>query len=123
MIFAPRSLTSSSLTPLQSQVDGWVGGFTRQATDWRSLAAMTAGRMPYRAGRIGVMGFGSGNGIRLASVGLGLSAEVSAFELTHRGLTTLSRRGGPMWPPALESTIGGHPPSRGPGGRRGGAPE
>src|SRR4030095_13521983 len=81
-----RASVSSGPSPLQSQVDGLVGGFVGQATDWRSLAAMTAGGMAYRAGRIGVMGLGSSSALRVASVGLGLTAEVSTFELTHRGL-------------------------------------
>gem|GEM_PF-3642490 len=95
-------------TPVQEQVDTAVGGFVRQATDWRSLTAMTAGGLAYRAGRIGAMGLGSGNLVRTASVGLGLTAEVSAFELTNRGLSTAFRRGGPMWPPAIGSRTG-HP--------------
>ena len=65
-----------------------MGAFVHQASDWKSLAAMMAGGMAYRAGRMGMAGLGSGNLIRTASVGLGLTAEVSAFELTHRGLTS-----------------------------------
>src|SRR4029453_10408091 len=74
------------LSRVQSQVDGLVSGFVRQATDWRALAAMTAGEMAYRAGKIGLMGLESGNFVRIASVGFGLGAEVSTFELTHRVL-------------------------------------
>src|SRR4030095_8827178 len=81
---APGSMS----TRLQCQVDVWVGGFAEQAADWRSLAAMTAGGMAYRAGRVGVMGLGSGSALRVASVGLGLTAEVSTFELTHRSLSS-----------------------------------
>src|SRR4030095_10941732 len=93
---------SFATTPLQSQVDGLVGSFNQQATDWRSLSAMTAGGMAYRAGRIGVMGLGNGSVLRAASVGLGLTAEVSTFEFTHRGLAALGGRprgGGPanLW--------------------------
>src|SRR5262245_50802243 len=80
----------SGTSPLQNQVDQLVGGFIQQATDWRSLAAMTAGGMAYRMGRIGVMGLGGGNLMRAVSVGAGLTAEVSAFEMAHRGLTSLS---------------------------------
>src|SRR4030095_5133233 len=61
-----------------------------QATDWRSLASMATGGMAYRVGRGGLMGLGSGNVLRAASVGVGLSAEVLTFEGTHRGLTPLS---------------------------------
>src|SRR4030095_7463215 len=78
-----------SLSPLQSQVDGLVGGFVETATDWRTLAAMTAGGFAYRAGRIGILGLESGPSLRAASVGLGLVAEVSTFEVTHRSLDSL----------------------------------
>src|SRR5262245_14575094 len=88
-IFSPTLLDSSVsphfLTSTQSQVDGLVGNFSQQATDWRALFAMTAGGMAYRLSRIGAMAAGAG---RIASVGLGLGAEVSAFEMTHRGLLT-----------------------------------
>src|SRR4029434_8277456 len=84
-VFIPN-LDSLTLTPLQSRVNGLVENFVHQATDWKSLTAMTVGGMAYRTGRLGVMGLGSSNGIRVASVGLGLSAEVSTFELTHRSL-------------------------------------
>src|SRR4030095_12085006 len=89
-ILSRSTLSSSSLSSTQSPVDGLVGGFAEQATDWRSLAAMMAGGMAYRAGRVGIMGLGSGNALRVASVGLGLTAEVATFEGTHRGLTVLS---------------------------------
>src|SRR5262245_57705322 len=78
-----------SQTSFQSQVENLVGDFIRQATDWKSLAAMTAGGMAYRAGRIGVMGLGDGNVVRALSVGLGLTAEVSAFEISHRALQSV----------------------------------
>src|SRR5262245_9483946 len=94
-ILLPRSLLASTspstgsggLTPLQSQVDGLVGNFTQQATDWRSLAAMTAGGTAYRLGRVGALAAGTG---RVLSAGIGLGVEVSAFEMTHRSLTSFS---------------------------------
>jgi hypothetical protein len=86
-LLSRASASPSGLTPLQSQVDGLVGGFARQATDWRSLAAMTAGGMTYRLGRMGAMAAGTG---RLASVGIGLGAEVTAFEMTNRSLSSLT---------------------------------
>jgi|GEM_PF-2581539 len=89
--------TVSSVSPLQSQVDGLVGGFVHQATDWRTLMAMTAGGMAYRVGRIGAMGLAPVPGIRAVSVGLGLGAEVSAFELTHRGLNSLHSENSNLW--------------------------
>ena len=88
-ILSRRALAPSS-TPLQAQVDGLVGGFAAQAADWRSLAAMATGGMAYRAGRIGVMGLGNGSVLRAASVGVGLTAEVSTFEFTHRGLSSVA---------------------------------
>src|SRR4030095_13545130 len=89
-LHGPSLVQTPSLTPLQSQMDGLVGGFVTQATDWRSLAAMPLGGMAYRAGRIGIMGLSSGNFARVASVGIGLGAEVMTFEGTHRSLTALS---------------------------------
>jgi diguanylate cyclase (GGDEF)-like protein len=64
-----------------------VGGFAQQATDWRSLAAMMAGGMTYRVGRMGAMAAGTG---RLASMGIGLGAEVTAFEMSNRSLSSLT---------------------------------
>src|SRR5262245_29456528 len=71
---------SNQLSPLQAQVDIAIGGFVQQASDWRSLAAMAAGGVAYRAGRIGFLPS------RVLSVGTGLTAEVSVFEITHRSL-------------------------------------
>src|SRR4029434_375973 len=51
-----------SPSPVQAQVDGLVGSFTEQATDWRALAAMSAGGFAYRAGRVGILGMGSAPG-------------------------------------------------------------
>ncbi|MFO1520330.1 MAG: hypothetical protein U1F57_11825 [bacterium] len=42
---------------VQSIVDGMVGGFAKQACDWRSLAAMAGGSLFYRVGRIGTLAF------------------------------------------------------------------
>gem|GEM_PF-4181938 len=75
--------------PIQQQVDQMVGGFVVQAADWKSLAALAAGGMAYRLGRIGAIGVGSSQGIRMASLGLGLAAEVSAFEGTTRALNSV----------------------------------
>jgi malic enzyme len=64
-----------------------VAGFVHQAVDWRSLAAMMAGGVTYRLGRVGAMATGTG---RLASLGIGLGAEVTAFEMTNRSLSSLT---------------------------------
>src|SRR5262249_46627829 len=53
----------------------------------RTLAAMTAGGITYRLGRVGSLAAGTG---RLASAGIGLGVEVSAFEMTNRSLTALT---------------------------------
>src|SRR4030095_6591872 len=81
---------SAPLTSLQRQTDGLVSSFMTQAFDWKALAALTAGGLAYRAGRIGVMGLGNASLLRMASVGVGLTAEVSAFEFTHRGLSSVT---------------------------------
>src|SRR5215467_8262071 len=86
-LLSRSSLSPSLMSPLQSQVDGLVGGFAQQATDWRSLAAMMVGGMTYRLGRVGAMAAGTG---RIASVGIGLGAEVTAFEMTNRSLSSLT---------------------------------
>gem|GEM_PF-3642493 len=78
-----------TLHPLQSQVDSLVGHFIEGATDWRLLASFTVGGVAYRMGKIGAMGWG-GNAVKALSVGAGLMAELSAFELAHRGLTSLT---------------------------------
>jgi PAS domain S-box-containing protein len=77
------------LTSLQSQVDGLVGSFAQQAADWRSLASMMMGGMAYRMGRVGVMSTGVRSS-QILSVGIGLGAEVTAFEMTNRSLTSLT---------------------------------
>src|SRR5262245_38619544 len=81
------SVSQNPLSPLQTQVDGLVGSFTQQATDWRSLTAMVAGGVTYRLGRVGTLATGTG---RLASLGIGLGAEVTAFEMTNRSLSSLT---------------------------------
>jgi len=85
-----RVKPSSVFTPLQAKVDLGVGDFVRQASDWKSLVALTAGGMAYRAGRIGELGIRVGaygrTPLQIASIGLGLTAEVLAFELTNRAL-------------------------------------
>src|SRR4029434_912986 len=100
---------TSSLSSLQAQVDGLVESFARQATDWRSLAALTAGGMAYRAGRVGTMGLRVGvyghTPLGAAAVAAGLTAEVSAFEVAHRLLHSVGA--GPRARPSVE---GNHPP-------------
>jgi hypothetical protein len=102
-------------TFLQAQVDHLVGGFIEQATDWRSLAAMTAGGMAHRLGRIGVMSHGgvwAAIPLRTASVAIGLGAEVVSFEMTNRFLQN------PPTPPFAKGGQGGIWRWDGPGGIR-----
>src|SRR5262245_33029771 len=88
-----RSISATTpLSSLQSQVDHLVGGFVEQATDLRTLAAISAGGLAFRAGRVGLMGLGTGNAVQALSYVGGLGAEVSAFELTSRGIASLSNR-------------------------------
>src|SRR4029434_1794544 len=84
-------------SPLQSQVDSLVGGFAETATDWRSLAAMMAGGMAYRIGRAGIMGLGSSALLHSSSIGVGLVAEVSTFELSHRALLAQETTRPSLW--------------------------
>jgi hypothetical protein len=84
---------SPSLTPIQAQVDGLVGNFARQMTDWKSLSALAAGGMAYRLGRAGVMASGLTVAVRPLSVAIGLGAEVAAFEAAHRSLQSLTGEG------------------------------
>jgi hypothetical protein len=66
---------SSGLTPIQSQTDGLVGNFTDQATDGKTLAAMTVGGMAYRLGKIGIMALGESSMLRTLGLSLGLAAK------------------------------------------------
>jgi PAS domain S-box-containing protein len=103
MSFRPPSILAQShpspcvvLTTLQAQVDGLVGGFAAQATDWRSLTSMTLGGMAYRLGRIGTISVRIQNFEtlqRIASVGIGLGAEITAFEMTNRTLAQITGEG------------------------------
>src|SRR4030095_8323068 len=87
-------LPSPLLSPLQSQVDGLVEGFIQQATDLKSLAALSAGGLAYRAGGIGILGWAKGALGQALSVGAGLAAEVSTFAMTQK---TLNSVGTTLW--------------------------
>jgi|GEM_PF-5412803 len=82
-----ESSNHKSLTESQKQVDGLVEKFVCQATDLKTLAPIVVGGLAYRLGRMGVMATGGG---RLASVGIGLGAEVTTFEMTNRSLSSLT---------------------------------
>jgi hypothetical protein len=72
------------LSPAQLEVDSLVSSFLDRATEWRSLAAVTAGGMASHLSRLGAMSMGTGAASRLLSVGVGLGTESSVFEATHR---------------------------------------
>jgi len=95
-----RSISQKKLgtTPLQNQVDGLVSDFVDQATDWKSIAAMTAGGLAYRWGKISVMGTNWARQVaplqKPLAIAFGLSSEVTAFEFTNRSLITITERAG-----------------------------
>src|SRR4030095_16688780 len=83
------SLSFSKRTPLQATVDQCMGRFVEDATDIKSVAALSAGSLAYRAGRIGVLGLGSGSVVRAASVGLGLTAGGATVEIANAGMSSV----------------------------------
>src|SRR4030095_10479829 len=89
---------STTLTRIQSQVDQLVGGAVAQATDGKMLVSMVVGATAFRLGRLGIAALGEGTSLRALSLGGGLAAEVSAFELTPRGLLSAFAGGnGPFY--------------------------
>ncbi|MFO1520201.1 MAG: hypothetical protein U1F57_11175 [bacterium] len=103
--FAETSLASEAgLTGFQSQVDGWVGRFAEEACDWRNLAAMGVGSLFYRLGRMGTLAAGARGGallapvVSVASYGVGLASEVTAYETVSGALSPGFRvREGEFW--------------------------
>src|SRR4030095_4951176 len=87
---ASLSHSAQALSLVQNQVDRLVGEFVDQATDWKSLAAMTVGGVSYRLGRSGAMSSLRATPLRALSIRAVRTAEVSAVELTNRGLTSVS---------------------------------
>jgi hypothetical protein len=94
-------INSPSLTSTQIQVDSLVGRFSEEASNWRNLAAISAGSLFYRFGRVGTLAAASRAGqaeplLRFASYGVGLGTEVTAFEMANRSLASLTE--GPQNP-------------------------
>ncbi|MFO1520097.1 MAG: hypothetical protein U1F57_10620 [bacterium] len=100
---AANSSSAPELSSAQKQVDDMMSRFVHEATEWKSLAAMMAGGLAYRAGKLGVLAgseklLGAAF-VRVAPVVEGVSAlgglatEVTAFEGTQRGLTALTEEG------------------------------
>jgi len=59
ILYRAAQITSSELTPLQGQIDQLTGSFVEQATDIKSLAAMTAGGLVSRLIKIGSLNIGA----------------------------------------------------------------
>jgi hypothetical protein len=90
------------LSPVQAEADTLVEHFIDNATDWRSIAALTVGGWAYRWGKTAALSsqlsvLSRGNLLsslfRMGSVALGLASEVTAFEFTNRFLTNLQGTG------------------------------
>jgi len=77
---------SHNLSAGQQEQDQLLGNFTREASDWKSLAAMMAGGLAYRLGNLSYLqalpgAFGS---LAKLAPAFGLASEVTAFRYTHR---------------------------------------
>lgn len=86
------------LTPFQAQLDEQVSHFTEEATNWRSMIALSTGGIAYRLGRIGALSLASRASVtaplwRAVSYGVGVGSEAGVFEWTHRSLLSLSDSG------------------------------
>src|SRR5262245_45073775 len=93
-ILSRTSLSSfPSVTPLtstQTQLDSLVSHFVEEAANPQTLAAITAGGFAFRLGRIGALAMSQEAPLlRLASYGVGLGSEVTAFEFTNRTFASL----------------------------------
>jgi hypothetical protein len=85
-----RIPVQSNITPLQDQIDGLTTHFMDQATDGKTLAALTAGGLAYRLGKMGFITLSPSTLLRPLSAVVGLGTEVVAFEGTHRSLVSFS---------------------------------
>ena len=67
----------SALSPIQLKTDQLVSLFVEEAANPRTLAAISAGGLAYRLGRVGTMGLNVGaigqSPLRLLSMGVGLA--------------------------------------------------
>ncbi|MFO1518980.1 MAG: hypothetical protein U1F57_04855 [bacterium] len=85
---------ANGLSATQAEADQIVSGFLDQASDWKNLAALSAGSVAYRLGRVASLSFSEkpllALPLKFLSYGVGLSAEVSAYEISHRLLETFS---------------------------------
>jgi hypothetical protein len=94
----------SNLSAIQTQADQLTSQFLDQATDWKSLAALTAGGLAYRLGKISILNVGmireSPLLARPLSVAFSLGSEVTTFEFTNRVLQSVG-----AWYPRPQSDI------------------
>ncbi|MFO1518331.1 MAG: hypothetical protein U1F57_01490 [bacterium] len=94
--FSQTSLSSASSEPttFQRSIDGMISAFVEQTGDWRTFTAMAAGSLFYRFGRLGTLVLASRAQqaaplLRVASYGIGLASEVTAFQGTSDILSSL----------------------------------
>ncbi|GEM_PF-3996128 len=71
---------SHNLSSFQARLDQTLSSALAQSSDWKSLAAMTAGSLAYRLGNIAFLNVGAPCNVRLLLAPLfGLASEVTAF--------------------------------------------
>ncbi|MFO1518653.1 MAG: hypothetical protein U1F57_03155 [bacterium] len=90
---------SEPLSAFQRQVDSAVSSFTEEAGNFRTLAAMATGSLFYRFGRLGVLALASRAQqaaplLQVASYGIGLASEVTAFQGVNDLLSPEQSRAG-----------------------------
>ncbi|MFO1519728.1 MAG: hypothetical protein U1F57_08730 [bacterium] len=101
--FSSHTLSGeASLTSSQTQVDQCVSTFLNEATDLRTLAAMATGSLFYRFGRLGSLALASRAGqaaplLQVASYGIGLASEVTAFQGMSDYLSSVQQPAGSYW--------------------------
>ncbi|MFO1518978.1 MAG: hypothetical protein U1F57_04845 [bacterium] len=93
-----RESASAPLTSTQKGVDRAVTGFVDEASNWKTLAAMATGSFFYRVGRIGTMAMAAkaplaAPVLEAVSYGVGLSAEVTAFQGVNDFLNPTGAKG------------------------------
>jgi hypothetical protein len=90
-----RSLSAPSTSAIQTQVEGLVTDFVSQATDLKTLGALTAGGLTFRAGRLATLAAGSRylstvpSLVRMGSLAIGLAGESATFAGIQRGFRSL----------------------------------
>ncbi|MBL7686319.1 MAG: hypothetical protein JNK65_09855 [Deltaproteobacteria bacterium] len=89
------SLLDASLTSTQQRIDQSISAFSEQLSDFKTIAAMSAGSVFFNFGRLAVLSSANNTTLVQATSHLvGLGAEVLAFEGSHHFLSRIS--GAPM---------------------------